>query len=159
MCCALISGCAVNAPPVLRSDNGLSRDISRIHLITPEENQPQRIALHDALSDALGAKGIEVSDDANTIGEVAIAGSPSTVGLYAGEAGASDDNARPIAQIRKSRWYDGCKASRMKASLAVFDRTSGDLITRSEVESVTCEGDPMPMAEIAELLVDEVTGS
>ena len=154
--CALVSACAVNAPPIVRSDNAGSPGFSKIALIAPDENQSQRLQLNTAIGSAFEARGIGLADDAGAVGEVAIADSPSSVGLYAVADGASDENARPIAQIRKRRWYDACKAARTKATLAVFDRASGELIKRSAVESITCEGDAPPMDEMAELLTAEI---
>ncbi|MEL7190190.1 MAG: hypothetical protein AAGK17_11605 [Pseudomonadota bacterium] len=158
ICLALLAGCSVTTPPVLRSDIGVARDFAQIDLLEPEQEQVQRLELHNSVSVALQSHGIAVLDDPNsdTVGEVAIADSPGTVGLYAGEAGKSDENARPIAQIYDSRWYESCETSRMKASLAVFDRATGALIKRSEVESITCVGDALPTDQIAELLTREL---
>ncbi|MEL7198591.1 MAG: hypothetical protein AAGL10_09775 [Pseudomonadota bacterium] len=157
--CALMTGCAVNAPVVLQSNTDTPVGFSELQLIAADKDQAHRSALHTAVSRVLEGEGVTISDDAGTVGEIAIADSDSSVGLYASEAGASDDNAQPIAQIREKRWYDGCGTSRTKASIAVFDRASGNLIKRSQVESVTCTGSPLPIDEIADLLVDELTGS
>lgn len=159
VCCALLAGCSVKTEPLLRSETGTLRSFSQIALIAPEAEQIHRLRLHNAVASALASQGIDANADSNAVGEVAIAVSPSTVGLYAGEASAPDDQSRPIADIRNERWYDGCGTARIKASLAVFDRGTGELIKRSQVERHICAEKELPAEELAQLLVSELTGN
>ncbi len=98
---------------------------------------------------------MEIAEDADAVADFAISVSPSPVGLYASEAGKSDDQPEQIATTRKQRWYDACEAVRVQASLVLYNRGNGELLKSSKAESMGCEGD-MPVAELAELLADDL---
>lgn len=155
---AALASCAVETPPQVRTNAGVAVAVSHINLIPPAAEQAQRLQLHKSLKSKLQSKGIAISKDADAIGEVAIASAAGSVGLYASDAESNDENARAIAQTRDPHWLDACKAQRVKASLAVFHISTGELIQRSEVETNICEDKAPPVEQLAELLASEVAG-
>lgn len=153
---ALVSGCAVRSTPEIKTSDGAKLILGSIHLLLPEAEQSQRLAMHAALTDALSGRGIAVSKDAETVGEFSVSSGDAQVGVYVSEAGKSDREPRPVSEPRKSRWLDLCTPVRVQAGLAVFDRSSGKLAKRSSAQATVCEGDELPFTELAAILTDNI---
>ncbi|MEM8724097.1 MAG: hypothetical protein AAGE86_01105 [Pseudomonadota bacterium] len=152
-----MAGCAVQSPPVLTSSVGQAPSaIARIHLIEPDAEQAQRGALFAAMVQELRGRGVELSEDADAVADIAISVSPSPVGLYASEAGKSDEEPEALATTRKRRWYDACEAVRVQATLVVYNRADGALRKSSKAESMDCDDGEPPIAELAALLADDL---
>lgn len=149
-------GCAVTSPPVITASNGGSVSaISNVNLLKPDNDQTQPGLLHAALVQEFARRNVEVSSDADTVAEMSYASGPSSMGLYTSQSGEPDTEAAQLAETRKSRWYDACKTVRVRASLALFDRGSGELKGTSSAQSTLCANATPNHAEIAKLLIND----
>ncbi|MEM6266592.1 MAG: hypothetical protein AAF707_03635 [Pseudomonadota bacterium] len=154
--CGLLLGCAVSVEPRLARSTGSSPELSQLHLLAADPAHPQRSELYVALQKKLEDRGIVISPEAPVIAELSLSITDASVGLYASEAGSPDTNAASMADPRRQRWYDGCKAIRVEASLAVFDRGDGALRKISEADSTICEDAAIPIYELAVILRDDL---
>ena len=114
------------------------------------------MSFHKAVVDELQRRGVEQNVDAAMVADLSLAVSAGTVGVYASEAGETAGEPEQLVTIRKSRWYDACKAIRVEASMVSFRRTDGELQKTSKAESMICEGQDLPLDELASLLVDDL---
>lgn len=152
----VLVGCAVKTPPQIRVSDGQSNAITALNLLLPDAPQTQRMAMHSALAAELRNRGISLSPQADTIGEFAIASTDASLGVYTGEAGKSDEEPQPVAEPRDPKWLDICSPVRVQATLAVFDKSSGNLMKRSSAHSTICDGDALPYTELSKVLADDL---
>jgi len=157
-CVALcFAGCSVQSPPVVTTSVGNApSSITEIHILEPDSDQTQRGQLYVALTQELADRGVAPSGSANLVADLAISVSPGTVGVYASEAGKTNAEPDQLATTRKRRWYDSCEAVRIEASLAVYNRSDGTLQKSSDAESISCADSPLPVAELASVLADDL---
>lgn len=152
-----LAACAVRTPPAITASSGASATSpTQILVVEPDSEQEQRRSFHNAVVQELQRRGVENSSDAAMIADLAIAVSSGTVGVYASEAGNTDSEPDQLVTMRKSRWYDACKAIRVEASLVAYRRSDGELQKSSKAESMICEGQELPLADLASLLVDDL---
>ncbi|MEL6530348.1 MAG: hypothetical protein AAFQ27_10320 [Pseudomonadota bacterium] len=157
---ACLAGCSVQSPPELRTSIGTApSSIAQMQLIAPDSDQTQRGQFHQAVSRELQQRGVTLSETAGLVADLAMSVSPGPVGVFASEAGKTDNQPTQIGSTRKSRWYDSCEAVRVEASLALYDRTSGGLMKSGKAESFMCENGAPPYEDLARLLVDDLFGS
>ncbi len=155
--CGLAAACAVTEAPQISSSIGAAPRSQSVHLLEPDKDQAQLLALHSALKESLAGKGILLAEDADVVAELGISQRPATLGVFAGEAGANTEPPRPVAEPRKARLLDLCEAMTVEANLALFDRASGELVQQSKAQGTICEGKEPPMDEFAEVLVSKLT--
>lgn len=152
-----VAACAVQSPAVITSSVGEAPNaLAQINLIEPDSGQAQRLALYSALKETLQTRGIGLSDDADTVADLAISVSPSPVGIYASEAGKTDQEPDALVTTRKRRWYDACEAVRFQATMVIYNRADGELRKTSKAESVACGDSDLPVAELADLLAADI---
>jgi len=154
--CVGLIGCAVTSPPAIIASNAAPAGaISSVNLLKPEDDQTQPGLLHAALVQEFTLRGVDISSDADAVAEMSYSVGPSSMGLYTNQTGKPDSEAVQIAETRKSHWYDECEAVRVRASLALFDRGSGELMGTSSAQSTLCADATPNHAEIAKLLISE----
>ena len=151
-----LAGCAVKTPPQIRTSHGESSAITTLNLLPPDEKQTQRMAMHSALVKEFGERGVSLSPQADNIGEFAIASTDANLGVYMGKAGKTGEEPRPVAEPRDPKWLDICSPVRVQATLAVFDKGSGNLTKRSRAHSTICKGDALPYATLSKVLADDL---
>ncbi len=157
--CSLAAACAVTVPPQISSSTGAAPSAQSVHLIEPDKDQAQLLALHSALKRSLAAKGITVAEDADVVGEFSLSQRAASLGVFASEAGNDTEPPRPVTEPRKARLFDLCEAVKVEANLALFDRASGRLVQQSKAQGTICEGKEPPMDEFAEILVSELANN
>jgi len=154
--CVGLIGCAVTSPPAITASNGGAvSPISNINLLKPEDDQTQPGLLHAALVQEFARRNVEVSSDADIVAEMSYSSGPSSMGLYTSQSGKPDSEAEQVAETRQSRWYDACKTVRVRASLALFDRGSGELKGTSSAQSTLCADATPNHVEIAKILIGD----
>jgi len=152
----LLAGCAVQTPPEIRSSRGDAASLSAVQLVSGDPADTQRAAFYSALKAELTAQGITVSETAPMVTDYAIATSAADLELYASEAGKTEEPPERIADPRESHWTDRCKATRIRATLSVFERASGTLRKSSIAHATGCADQAPPFDELAKLLVADV---
>lgn len=154
--CVGLAGCAVTTPPtIIASDGAPLGPLASVNLLKPADDQTQPGLLHAALAEEFGRRNIEISSDADIVAEMSYSSGSSSMGLYTSQSGKPDSEAQPVAETRKSRWYDACATVRMRASLALFDRSSGKLMGTSSAQSTLCADTTPDHAKIAKLLISD----
>lgn len=153
MAVVLLSGCTVYEPPAIQASQGSSTSTTSVALTAPDETQVNRVAFHGALSNVFASRGISIADTAPVVADFSISTSPADVALLASEAGKTENPPQPIADPRKPNWTDGCKATRVRATLALFDRASGNLMQSSTAHATICADSTPPYEEMATTLI------
>ncbi len=155
--CACLMGCAVTSPLATTQINGTRvAAVSEVDFPEPEAEQTEASQLRMALVQELGRRDISVTSDANMLAQMSYSASPSSIGIYANQSDNSDSEAVPMTDTRTSRWYDRCKTVRVRASLALFEKDSGELRSSSTVQATICDGDTADHDEVAQQLIDNV---
>jgi len=146
----LISSCAVQTPPQILNSIGGAHGTREIFLSAADEDSALRASFRDRLKTAFIDRAIAYNDNADVMGDFAISTLPANVEL------ASTDSAPLVTQsaARKSLLLDNCEAVRFRATLVLFNRKSGERIHRAESEAFGCEGDQVPLSQLAIALVD-----
>ncbi len=160
---ALLAGCSVVSPPELVvSSQAAPRSLSEITLLQPDEKQTEAVAFHAALVRQLDARGVTLSPNAGVVAEMSVATRSTSTGLYTNEAGKVDGEATALtgdeADVRKARWYDACRAASVRATLALFDRSTGEALGTSTAQSTICEKGQPDYSALARLLVSDALG-
>ncbi len=152
-----LAGCSVQSPPVLRTSAGTApSSITQIHVIEPDADQTQRGQFYAAVTQELQRRGVEQSETASLVADLAISVTPGPVGVFASEAGKTDKEPDQLTTTRKSRWYDACEAVRVEASLVAYNRADGALQKTSKAEGFMCENGKPPFGDLARLLADDL---
>ncbi len=154
---SFLAGCAVYSPPQIQESTGSAAGTREVAFIVSEGDSGLRVSFREHLQMAFRARGVVAQDDADVVGDFAIATMPAGISLASTKpnvidpAGPSDIKAKSIP--RDSKLLDNCDAVRFRASLVLFDRVSGERIHRAEGESEGCEGNSAPLDALAEVLV------
>ena len=154
---ACLAACSVQTPPTIRTSAGAAPSaVSELYLIEPESEQAQRAQFHSAITRKLQERGVNLSEGAALVADLAVSVSPSPVGIFASEAGKTDAEPVSVATTRERRWFDACEAVRVQATLVLYNRADGTQMKSSKAESMGCANAEAPVDEIAALLVDDL---
>lgn len=154
---ASLPGCAVTSPLTTTQINGTRVElVSTVDLPDPEEGLTQASQLHAALVKELGRRNVSLASDANVVGQMSYSASPVSIGIYSNQSTKPASEAIAIAEAQESHWYDRCKAVRVRASLALFARDSGQALSSSSAQTTICEDGAVDHDEVARLLIDSV---
>jgi len=152
-----LAGCSVQSPPVIRTSAGIAPpSITQVHIVEPDGEQTQRGLFYSAITRELQRRGVERSDSAPFVADLAFSVSSSSIGVFASEAGETSAEPEQLATTREPRWYDSCQAARVEASLVLYNRTDGTLQKSGEAEGIICEDGELPFDGIARLLADDL---
>lgn len=158
----LLTACAVQTPPEILNSTGGAAGTRDIALLLPTDDESAlRVSFRDNLKAAFKDHAIAYDEEANVIGDFAISTMPANVELAstAVEASSASSNETPDETIvtqsaaRKSLLLDKCEAVRFRASLALFERKSGERIHRAESEAFGCKSNQAPLRRLAKALV------
>lgn len=154
---AILASCAVYSEPAIQESSGNAAGMQAITLLIGENDGELRNRFRQSLKTSFRARGVTSSDNAKYFGDFAISAMPSDITLAASKpnkaAPGSVLDVEVQSAARESYWLDGCKAQRFRASLVLFERESGNRVHRAESESVGCEDDSAPLAQLADILV------
>lgn len=150
---AALCGCSVATPfAVQSSGSGVPAPVAVALSGTPEANSDQA-RLAQALQRAFAERTIAVSADGALLADYAVSLSDAeggqTTSLSATDEAAVQWQARP----RQSRLFDRCNARRMRATLVLLDRATGELVYRGEGEAVDCDFPDSAFDGVAQALV------
>ena len=151
-----LTACAVRTDPAITSSQGAPFKIEAISLIEADAAQSDRTELRDAIAHALIAKDVSVDEGAPFVGDLAVSVNDAEVSLLTAQSGLNGPAPTPVIDIRERSFADECKATRMRAQFAVFERSTNRISKMVVAEAIGCEGDALPISELAELLVTEI---
>ncbi|RGP39830.1 hypothetical protein BPTFM16_00105 [Altererythrobacter insulae] len=152
----LLTACAVRSDPAITASQGTPPKIEAISLLEADAAQSDRIELRDAIAQALIARNVSVHEGAPFVGDLAVSVNDAEVSLLTAQSGLNGPAPTPVIDIRESSFADECKAIRMRAQFAVFARSANQISKMVVAEAIGCEGDALPIHELAELLVTEI---
>lgn len=158
----LISSCAVQTPPQILNSIGGAHGTREIFLSAADEDSALRASFRDRLKTAFIDRAIAYNDNADVMGDFAISTLPANVELASTDSAPDSVHSDQTSQkslvtqsaARKSLLLDNCEAVRFRATLVLFNRKSGERIHRAESEAFGCEGDQVPLSQLAIALVD-----
>lgn len=152
----LLTACAVRTDPAIIASQGAPFKIEAISLLEADAAQSDRTELRDAIAHALIAKNVSVDEGAPFVGDLAVSVNDAEVSLLTAQSGLNGPAPTPVIDIRERSFADECKATRMRAQFAVFERSTNRISKMVVAEAIGCEGDALPIRELAELLVTEI---
>lgn len=148
-----IAGCAIDDPLGL-SSTGQKRAASGIEIVASEANGPLQKQFSEAFARELAARGIESAAGSPIVADLSIASRDADIAVLTSEPAAAGSLA-VSGHARESRWYERCRAVRVLANLALFDRANGKLIYRGEAHADQCQSDSAPVEALTRLLVED----
>ncbi len=155
---ALSAGCAVNDPPILERA-GSYQGLTSVEIVATEDAGPVQAAFREAIIAEFSQHEVSILDGAPSVVELSISSRSADIAILPSEPSEGGDiDLTYQSDARKSRWYESCDAERLRAQLAVFERTSGKLGYRAVAQSDHCQGEPQPIAQLAQMLVADVMG-
>lgn len=158
MLCALAASCAINDPLAL-DRAGSPRSLASIELVASEDSGEMQSAFRNAVITEFERRGIAISEGAEAVVDLSISFRSAEIAILPGEDGKMGEGSYNLrSDAREGRWFENCDAARLRATLAVFDRSSGSLDYRASAQSDHCEGENLPITQLAELLVADVMG-
>lgn len=152
------SGCAVRTPPVTSHSDGFSGQIRSVEFVEADNSNEAGNALRNAVSSKFTGRGIAATSasPASHVVDLAVARHDAEMSLRTGSRDAKNFNNQ--VEPRSGHWLDGCKAERVRATLALYDGGSGKLAGRSSAETTVCAGDALDFDGLANSLVSGLLG-
>ena len=151
-----LAACSVDQPPGIAASLSRPQAIGAVTIVAAEEAQAGRADFAQALASAFEKRGIAVGEDAGFIVDLSIAAAGGEVLLALDQGGGKDAAVLTLANPTRSGLFDRCAKERVRASIAVFARDSGNLVGKSDAQAIQCKGDAMPLEALADLLLDDV---
>lgn len=154
---ATLGGCAVATPISIESSGRPVPGFASLHLEpTSDTRQAGRIEFEQALKQALAARDIAIDGAAPVLADYAVSIREARLGIAKKPAeGASATEPEWQSGARSNRLLDRCKALRLRATLVLFSRSSGDRIYRGAAETDSCEVSSADYARLASSLVED----
>ncbi|WFL77067.1 hypothetical protein P7228_13880 [Altererythrobacter arenosus] len=155
---ASLASCAINDPLAL-DRAGVPQNLETIELVASEDDGALRSQFREAVVDAFGRRGIGIAEGSKAVADLAISLRSAETAIIPGAQSQTQESTGPIkSDGREGKWFESCDGERLRATLAVFDRSSGALNYRGSVQSDQCRGKPVPVAVLAERLVGDALG-
>ncbi|MEO9463356.1 MAG: hypothetical protein ABJ242_11565 [Marinomonas sp.] len=148
----LLASCAVYSEPTIQDSIGNAAGLREVAILSSKEDAGLRIDFRKQLQLAFRARGVPSKDTADVIGDFAISTMHKDMSLASSRSGGENGVVIQSAP-RKSKFLDRCEDVRYRATLVLFNRTSGERVHRAEGESQGCKGDPAPLDDLADTLV------
>ena len=139
-CALALCACSVSSPLAITSTGeGLERGAS-VAFAAVEDPAPLEARFRLVMEDTLASQSILLSDRANLIAQISAAQSDASSGLLSGDWAATidEDDQNWIAQPRPDRPLDRCNAQRLRATLTIYDRATGEVVYRGASEAIEC---------------------
>lgn len=155
VCASLMAlgGCSVAAPFTVESSGiGLPQRVAVALPPMPAEGSDQA-RLAQALQRAFADSSVPVSPDGALVADYAVSVSAAEGGQTASVSATDAASVQWQARPRSARPFDRCQAQRMRATLLLLDRVSGELVYRGEGQAVECTFPDAAFASAAKALV------
>lgn len=135
-----LCACSVSSPLAITSTGeGLERGAS-VAFAPVEDAAPLEARFTATMENALASQSILLAENANLIAQISAAQSNASNGLLSGDWAATndEDDQNWIAQPRRDRPLDRCNAQRLRATLTIYDRATGEVVYRGASEAIEC---------------------
>lgn len=149
-------GCAVAEAPMITSSAGSVGDMKTVSVIEGDAEQLGRMEFANELGAAFQQRGIARAENGDYIADFSVGAVGGQVWVALDEGKEKDAAPLSLATETKSSIFDKCEKQRVRASLALFERASGELVGKNDAQAIICAGAELPMKELAELLVSDV---
>jgi len=164
---AMLASCAVAKPLAITSAGpGIARG-STVAITMPEQRLSERGRFSDALSKAMMARNVQVSEappsgverdkKAQLLADFSVSTTDASSGVLKGEGRYAEGEAEQdwITPPRRDRRFDECEAKRLRATLVLFDASTGEMVYRGSGEATDCEFDDAELTTLAGQLVED----
>lgn len=153
----LIAGCAVHSEPAIQTSMGNAAGMREVALLEGDSDQGLRTNFAQRLEIAFRVRGVPANPESEILGDFAVSAMPANMSIATSKPQAVNTGASQSVTIqsapRRERLIDGCDAVRYRATLVLFNRSSGERVHRAQGESHGCVDDAAPLNELANLLV------
>ena len=148
-----LGGCAVASPFALQSSGSGVPTRAVVAMPIDAQEGSDRARLAAALQRAFADRSVTVASDGSLLADYAVSLTSAEAGLTTSIASTDESAIAWQASPRKSRLFDGCEPQRLRATLVLLDRASGDLVYRGEGEATDCSFSSSALDAVAEALV------
>lgn len=147
-----LAGCAVSREPVLTYQLGAGARLSEVEMVLEKDDTELRRQFAALLQQAAEADGLKVAHGSRYIGDFAISSQPADTTV----AQIESTEPVPASTEARMRWLDKCPETRVRGSLAIFERGTNRLVGKSEGDYRGCPGEISMLEDLARLLVRAV---
>lgn len=149
----MTSACAVTSPLAIDSTGDGITSAGKVALaVSNDEKSERRARFAGALGEAFADRSIPVAADGGYVADYAISLGEAADGVVRGEAKAGTEPDW-LATPRSAGRFDKCDAQRMRGTLVLFDRASGEVIYRGSASRIECGFDDGDIDAMADALV------
>ena len=148
----VLSGCAVKQPLAIQSAGRAIPASSDISFIDKVEASPQQASMQASISKAMAKHSLTIGANAALLADVAATERPADIG-FAKDKAEIDWTSQP----RKQHWTDKCAAKRLRTTLVISERSSGNIVYRGTGEIIDCEFNASDYDNLAQRLVADAT--
>lgn len=147
-----LAACAVSREPVLTHQLGAGPRLAEIELVRDKGDPELRRHFAALLEEAAQADGLKVASGSRWVADFAISSHPADTTV------APVESESPVAGIEgtRMRWLDKCLETKVRGSLAIFERGSNRLVGKAEGDYRGCPGEDAMLEDLARLLVRAV---
>ena len=152
----LVSGCAVTAPLEITSTGGVGSNISTVSLSVDDNSESLRGRFAAALGEGFASHSISVAENAPWLVDFGISQVKASGGIIRGEGDAQKDKDEQDWAItpRDQHSFDKCEAQRLRLTLVIYNRASGNVSYRGIGEAIECDFNNDELTSYAERLID-----
>ena len=149
---ASLAGCAASREPVITYQMAPQQAVSEVEFVVGEEGDSLRQQFASHLSRALAEDGVAVAPGSRWVADFAVASQPADTTIVP----VSQDAADEPPKANRPQWLDACRETKVKGTLAIFERATNRLVAKAEGDYRGCPGDRSSLAGLAGLLVRSV---
>jgi hypothetical protein len=153
-----LAGCAVATPFALDSTGQGVPARAVVALPAEAAAGSDQARLAAALQRAFSANAVSTAKDGRYLADFAVSLRDAAGGLTTSTEAVDEQAIDWQAHPRNRRLLDGCTAQRMRATLVLFDRQSGEMVYRGQGEATDCGFSDEAMDEVASALVADALG-
>lgn len=152
---ALLGGCAAKQELRLAIAGARPAAPSAVAIVTDPADNPQAARFAAALADAFARSGHSIAADAPVIAVFGLGQRSRAIGMADGSAPQAAGTSEPawFSAPGRKRAPGACKGERLRATLALYPRSGGDVIYRASGEIDGCAFAESDLAALAAALV------
>ena len=147
-----LAACAVSREPVLTHQLGAGPQLAEVELVRDEGDNELRRRFADLLEEAAQDDGLKVASGSRWVADFAISSHPADTTV----APVESTGPATSGEGTRMRWLDKCPETRVRGSLAIFERGSNRLVGKAEGDYRGCPGEDTMLEGLARLLVRAV---
>ena len=108
-----------------------------------------------AVEQAMADSAIAIAADARFIADLSVGQMPASAGIVQGEGAGNGGNEETdwLVRPREKRRFDKCDAQVLRATLVIYDRTTGSVAYRGSGQATECDFADADLAQMARALV------